>query len=305
MEHLASILQHFGVDCLSAEQICRTAWRINNTHILKVGKDAEQLKRHVLITEQLRRFELPVAQIVPTLSGEAFLAEDECYYLLSKILPGKHIENIYEQDYHIIAQKSGKVIARLHQALSSVQPFIECWDNSLLEEMQGWIKDVFEADHYWLISKDAFDATVSALAATYHRLPRQLIHRDIHFGNFLFENGDVTGYIDFDLSQINSRIFDLCYFASGLLVDAHQDAVKSEKWFEILKGILAGYESVNRLMPEEKQAFVCIMECIELLFTAYFAKNNNPVFAENAANIYKWVEENKSKIKVLLEDTPQ
>ncbi len=302
MEHIASVLRHFGVECLSAEQIYRTAWRINSTHILKVGKDAGQLKRHVLITEQLRRFEMPVAQIVPTLSGEAFLAEGECYYLLSKILPGKHMENIYEQDNHAIAKKSGEVIARLHQALLGVQPFIECWNNSLLDEMQGWIKDVFESDHFSLVSKDAFDATVLALAETYHQLPRQLIHRDIHFGNFLFENDEVTGYIDFDLSQINCRIFDLCYFASGLLVDAYQDAAKSEKWIEILKGILAGYESKNRLIPVEKHTFVCIMECIELLFIAYFSKNNSPALAENAANMYKWVEQNKSKIKVLLED---
>lgn len=151
------------------------------------------------------------------------------------------------------------MIARLHQALLGVQPFLECWDNSLLDEMQGWIKDAFEADHYSLVSKDAFEATVSALEATYRQLPRQLIHRDIHFGNFLFENNEVTGYIDFDLSQINCRIFDLCYFASGLLVDAHQDAGKSEKWLEILKGILAGYESVNRLIPEEKRAFISII----------------------------------------------
>lgn len=300
MEHIVYILRQFGLECLSAEQIYASAWRINNTYILKVGKDAGQLKRHVLITEQLRRFELPVAQIVPTLLGEALLTEGECHYLLSKILPGKHIENVYEQDHLTIAQKSGEVIARLHQGLSSVQPFIECWDNNLLDEMQGWVKDVFEADHYSLVSKDAFDAAVSALSATYHPLPRQLIHRDIHFGNFLFENGEVTGYIDFDLSQINCRIFDLCYFALGLLVDAYQDMEKSEKWFEILKGILAGYESVNRLTPEEKQAFISIMECIELLFTAYFAKNNNPVPAENAANMYKWIVRNSARINAVL-----
>ena len=303
MDQTAAILREFGVECTAVEQIYRTAWRINDTYILKVGKDANQIRRHVLITEHLRRFGLPVAQIIPTLSGEAFLTEGECFYLLSKILPGDHIQNIYEQDHAAIAQTSGGVIARLHQALSGVQPFIECWDNNLLDEMQGWIKNAFEADRYSLVSKDAFDATVSALAAIYHRLPRQLIHRDIHFGNFLFEDGEVTGYIDFDLSQINCRAFDLCYFALGLLIDAYQDADKSEKWFEILHGILAGYESTNPLAQEEKRALICIMECIELLFTAYFAKNNNPALAENSANMYKWIEQNKVKIENALEIT--
>ncbi len=300
MEHIDFILRQFGVECLSSEQIYKTAWRINDTHILKVGEDAGQLKRHMLVTEQLRRFELPVAQIVPTLSGEAFLTEGECHYLLSKILPGKHIGNIFEQDHIAIAQKSGEVIARLHLALSSAQPFIECWDNNLLDEMQGWIKDVFEADHYSLVTKDAFDASASALAAVYHLLPRQLIHRDMHFGNFLFEDGEVTGYIDFDLSQINCRVFDLCYFASGLLVDAYQDTGKSEKWFDILKGILAGYERINCLTPEEKCSIPCIIECIELLFTAFYT-NNNRALAENAANMHKWTKQNKAKIENVLE----
>ena len=34
-------------------------------------------------------------------------------------------------------------------------------------------------------------------------LPVQLIHRDVHFGNFLFDEGKFSGYIDFDLSQRN------------------------------------------------------------------------------------------------------
>ena len=29
---------------------------------------------------------------------------------------------------------------------------------------------------------------------------------------FLFYNNKFSGYIDFDLSQINIRIFDICYF---------------------------------------------------------------------------------------------
>ena len=41
----------------------------------------------------------------------------------------------------------------------------------------------------------------------------------MHFGNFLFQEGSFSGYIDFDLSQKNIRIFDLCYFLAGLLAE--------------------------------------------------------------------------------------
>ena len=87
-------------------------------------------------------------------------------------------------------------------------------------------------------------------------------------------------------------------------MDAHQNAGKSEKWLEILKGILAGYESMNRLIPEEKRAFIPMLESIELLFAAYFLKINNPGLAENAAKMCKWVEQNKMKIHGVLVGAP-
>ena len=40
----------------------------------------------------------------------------------------------------------------------------------------------------------------------------------------LFFEGDFSGYIDFDLSQRNIRIFDICYFLTGLLAEETENA---------------------------------------------------------------------------------
>lgn len=40
----------------------------------------------------------------------------------------------------------------------------------------------------------------------YSKLPIQLIRREVHLGNLLFDNNKFSGYIDFDLSQKNIRI---------------------------------------------------------------------------------------------------
>jgi Ser/Thr protein kinase RdoA (MazF antagonist) len=299
MDHIATILANWGIDCHKAEQIYVSAWRIDDNYILKTGKDVDSIRRHIAITNCLRRFGIPVAEIVPTLEKDALLIADGNYYLLSKRLPGKHIENIYDQDYCLFARRSGEVIANLHRALQVVQQEIQCWDNNLLDEMQGWIKAFFDASGYSLISQQEFDASVYALEKMSNFLPKQLIHRDIHFGNLLFENGDVTGYIDFDLSQINYRIFDICYFALGLLIDGFAYEDKSAKWFQMLKNIIQGYESISMMTCEEKQAAVSVMECIELLFTAYFFQNGNLALAENAANMFYWIRKNEKRIEAI------
>ena len=299
MDYKAIILANWGIECHTIEQIYASAWRIDDNFILKSGKDIDSLRRHIAITDCLRRFNIPVAEIVPTLIKDAFLVSDGHYYVLSRRLPGKHIERIFDQDYCLIARKSGEVIANLHRALLDVQQVLKCWDNNLLSEMQGWIKEFFDASGYQLISRQEFEALRHRLEGLSDLLPKQLIHRDLHFGNLLFEDGDVSGYIDFDLSQINYRIFDICYFALGLLIEGFSCEDKCDKWFQMLRNIVQGYESKTMLTCAEKQAAVCVMECIELLFTAYFSQNSNHTLAENAANMFHWIQKNENKIEAL------
>ncbi len=299
MDQKATILANWGIEYHTIEKIYASTWSIDDGLILKTGKDIDSVRRHIAITDCLKRFGIPVAEIVPTLSKDAFLVTDGHYYILSRRLPGKHIENIYDQDYCLIARKSGEVIANLHRALLDVQQEIKCWDNNLLAEMQGWVKAFFDESGYPLISRQEFEAPLNTLKRLNESLPRQLIHRDFHFGNLLFKDGDVSGYIDFDLSQINYRIFDICYFALGLLIDGYSSEDKSAKWFQMFKNIIQGYESITMLTFEEKQAAVCVMECIELLFIAYFSQNGNLALAENAANMFHWMRKNEKQIEAI------
>jgi len=64
-------------------------------------------------------------------------------------------------------------------------------------------------------------------------------------------------------------IFDICYFLTGLLAEETDDAFTKAEWLETVKSVFAGYESIARL-SEKKAAIPCVMECIEILFAAYF-----------------------------------
>lgn len=183
----------------------------------------------------------------------------------------------------------GEVIAGLHVAFQKCETKLAFWDNSLLDEMQGWIRTELEKRGWPLVSQEEFEQTVIVLKSGYDELPRQLIHRDVHLGNFLFHGGDFSGYIDFDLSQKNIRIFDLCYFLLSLLLEKSECPIDEERWLDTVAHVVSGYESRIRLNEVEKRTLPCVMESIELLFVAYFTKMNEMDSAREAARLFKFV----------------
>jgi len=62
-----------------------------------------------------------------------------------------------------------------------------------------------------------FDDYITTFGELFDKLPKQLIHRDPNPSNILFDGGEVTGFIDFDLSHRNIRLLDPCYCATGIL----------------------------------------------------------------------------------------
>lgn len=189
-----------------------------------------------------------------------------------------------------MSYKMGRAIAQLHKAFIECEKEIEFWDNSLLQEMKGWVRKNL-ANHAWqIIEKEDYDKTVELLENIYDCLPKQLIHRDVHFGNFLFCEGALSGYIDFDLSQKNIRIFDICYFLTGLLAEETDNAFTQNEWIESFRSAVAGYESIIRLSTEEKRAFPCVMKCIEILCAAYFIGLKDKKHAYDAYHVFRFIQ---------------
>ncbi len=82
----------------------------------------------------------------------------------------------------------------------------------------------------------------------------------------------------------------------GLLSEEEILVITEEQWFDILKHFFEGYERECKLQIEEKQAVPYVMKSIELLFVAWFMKQNDMKCAEDAVKIYEFVERNKGKI---------
>jgi len=275
-------------------QIYDTAWQIGNEYILKVYENPDMLERNIKIITILDNMEIPTGKIILSKKETTYIHDDKYYYILLEKMQGSNIVSL--KNNLALAAEMGEILARLHIAFKECEIQNEFWDNSLLNEMNGWVRNFFQDIGWKYIDEKDFDKTVLNLKNLYDKLPVQLIHRDVHFGNFLFAQGRFSGYIDFDLSQRNIRIFDLCYFCIGLLSEEEYMDITKEEWFELLGNVFMGYRRKLALSLEEIQAVPYVMESIELLFAAWFFGEKDLKCAKDAIELYKFVQCNEQKI---------
>jgi Ser/Thr protein kinase RdoA (MazF antagonist) len=105
----------------------------------------------------------------------------------------------------------------------------------------------------------------------YIELPKQLIHRDAHPGNMLFQDGQHSGWLDFEISMRGPRLFDLGYCSTSLLMNGMPDLARRQAWFGLLIALVTGYESVCPLTSVEHRALRVMQMCIEVIFIAFYA----------------------------------
>ena len=294
-DKIKTILKHWEMVDQNIKQIYDTTWQIGEGHVLKVYQDKEGLERNIKVLKVLEQMRIPVGKIVPAHENKLYVQYEDKFYFLSEKLQGKNIIQIGNN--RNLAEKMGGIIADLHLAFAKCDESDSFWNNSLLGKMNGWVKQNFEDSGWKQICREEYDKIVANLAAVYDKLPVQLIHRDVHFGNFLFDNGEFSGYIDFDLSQKNIRIFDLCYFMLGLLSEKEKFELTEELWFAFFKNVFQAYQRKVQLTETEKEAVPYVMECIELLFISYFASVKDVACAKSALGIFEFVKEQEERIR--------
>lgn len=113
----------------------------------------------------------------------------------------------------------------------------------------------------------------------------------------MFDEGHITGFIDFTISERNVRLFDPCYCATGILSESRAVEEGYEKWPDILKGIIKGYDQIAHLTEEEKQAIPYVIYSIQMIFIAWLV--DHEVYKDCALQnreMLSWIWENKEDI---------
>ncbi len=254
-------------------------WAIGDNYIFKTGKNIAGLKTHIAISKALVKNGMNAAIPVPTKTGADFVTEDDRYFVLTHKVKGDFVtpEARYAGDRFTTGEKYGQAIAKLHQVLATQDRNIEADDNNLLDTVLNWaLPKTKRLMEQWNcpLPETFYQDYITTFAKIYPDLPRHIIHRDPNPSNIMFENGEVTGFIDFIISERNVRIFDPCYCATGILSEAGSIDGGLKKWPEILKGIITGYKHTIKLTEAEIQAIPYIIYSIHLIFIAWLDRRD-------------------------------
>ena len=264
-----------------------TTWEVAGKYILKQVKTESNAQNNVRLSAALHAEGVPVSHILRTKDGRDYLATQEGCYLLMEKLRGSHIREVFQQDYGAIAYQTGIIIARIHCALMTISDRQTDKAAPFDEELRGWISNELSGSS--LLTQEEWSEPIEELCSIYPMLPKQQIHRDLHYGNLLFEGTTLTGVLDFDLGKQDARLFDIAYFLLGQLLGQKDLEAINDKWLTFVKQFLGGYESIAVLERDEKATLPLMMKCIELLLAAFWQQQANREASEETVKIFKFI----------------
>ncbi|MCL2621120.1 MAG: helix-turn-helix domain-containing protein [Defluviitaleaceae bacterium] len=251
-------------------KVKENVWRYGEDLILKTA-DRDLVLRDLKLRKALTKQGFITSSALLTKTGSEYLDGERVFTLSHKIkgIPLPDVDRFGESRQEF-GRKCGKALANLHLALKDVEADVMPDDKDVYKQATEWAKKLdLPAD-----VTDDYKENFGKLAG---KLPKQLIHRDPNPANILFDNGEVTGFIDFDISERNIRLFDVCYLATGILAKwEYGDKDIRDKWLLILSGVLFGYDEVSPLTDEEKQAVYYVILSIQLIFVAYCEGFDSP-----------------------------
>ncbi len=244
------------------------AFYVGENYILKVSHYFAQIKKQIELLTAMKASGLYTAEIVPTNKGCYFVEKNDLYFCLTKRLEGEHInpQKFNEPVGKSIACNLGKSIAKLHMVLNTVEAAVDevnLYENVINQSLPK-AKSFIDIPDYIIKSYSEVFKTI------YNSLPKQIIHRDINPGNVIIKENEI-GFIDFELSERNLRIYDLCYAATAILSETVNNKETFDNWIDIYRNIILGYDKVLKLTEEEKQALPYVVLSNQLVCIAYFS----------------------------------
>ena len=242
-----------------------SACYVGEEFVLKYTANLGKLKNHIEVSKAIESIGLLSASPVATTDGQEYIRDGELYFYVTRRLPGTQLASHSFGDGD--ARFVGEIIGQLHLALSKIDDCIS--DADLLATVRDWALP--NAKVALNLSDDFCKEYLDTFAALYPKLPRQIIHRDPNPGNIIC-NHDQWGFIDFDLAERNARIYDPCYAATAVLSESF--GKDNDKWLEIYRNIICGYDSVAHLTDEERKAIPYVIFANQFVCVAWFAGQN-------------------------------
>ncbi|EPR10040.1 helix-turn-helix domain-containing protein [Ruminiclostridium papyrosolvens] len=182
------------------------SWVIGDKYIFKTGRNIAGLKTHIDISRALQKSGMVAACPVKTKNGEDFLVENGRFYVLTNQIIGELLnpEQRYTGDRIATGKKYGEAIGNLHRILKSQDSNLDVNDSNLFDTVINWaLPETKRNMEQWgcPLPDEFYSDYTENFSKLYDKLPKHIIHRDANPSNIMFNNGEVSGFIDFDISE--------------------------------------------------------------------------------------------------------
>lgn len=235
------------------------AYYVGDDHIIKYTANLAAVQKAILFDE-----------VVKSHNTDAYLQLGELYFMVTKRMHGAPLccRTVFEDP--TVAYTIGENIADLHKKLSLYDPQDFPQANLYRDSMEN-LEQVQKIAH---LTDDFCTRYKKECSRLYPQLPAQLIHRDLNPSNMIFDGKEFAGFIDFDLTEVNIRLFDLCYCATAILSECFGNAYHLERWKTILHNLIQGYHRVCALSEQEMAAVPYVIYSIQIICIAYFSAHD-------------------------------
>lgn len=265
---------------------------VGGGYTLKVYANPGKAKTDGEITQALHDAKLSQGELIWTKNGEAWASDGELCYLLTSRIDGTGIqaEQLYTQPG--MARYYGGIIGRLDRVLKENDRIL-CSERDIFSEVTDcWLASVKAAG----LTEEFCREYREVFGGIHSNLPRQIIHRDPNPSNILLKEGALAGIVDFELTQRSIRIFDPCYAATAVLSETFGREDR-DRWFQVYKEILRGYDETAGLAPEEKQALPYVVLSIQIICVGWFSiQEQYQDIAKTNISMLRWLLDNREKL---------
>ena len=279
-------------------EISDTAKYVGEDLVIKYTGNLGNTKKAIEISKALESVGLSSPAVVPTKDGKEYVENGELYFMLTKRVEGERImaSKLYLNDYEAKARFIGEIVGQLDLALSKIDVIAD--DAELAKTVREWAVPSLKG------KLDIGDSTMEDIASRfdvyYQNLPRQVVHRDPNPSNIILAE-DKWGFIDFELSERNARIFDPCYAATAILSETFEEGNEAMllKWTSVMKEIMYGYDSVVKMTESEKEAIPYMILANQFISTAFFAdKDKYEKLYKTNKKMTEWIARNLDKMSI-------
>ncbi|HHW73408.1 MAG TPA: phosphotransferase [Firmicutes bacterium] len=306
---MKELLEKWGCEFAEAEILPFEdgVWRVQlgrETYILKHRATRSRVWEEYELLNWLTDKGHPISPLIFTKDGAPWAEYQLGIYVLYRYVEGTPGDKLggYTQSF---IDEAAQTLARLHLALAEYEasdafPVFDVFQETA---SYAWPSVQAHAAVKFGHGLHALEETLGGeLVNPYEALPRQLIHRDFHPGNLVFRDGKVVGILDFDRVRLGVRLFDLGYLATAILSEGFDDPKKRQEWPDVLKRLVAAYDSVAPLTKTEGFALIYIIYLIQLLFTAHFLDLGRTDLADKNLAMLLWIYDQQDFLQPVIEN---